>query len=138
MPKEITLSDNPLEIRKQLAKLSRVEIFQLREQARATLAREDFVMYCDYVHGWKLAPHQLEWAEILCGSKRACIVAPPESGKSRLTRAWVEWMIGRDQNIAIAIVQNTSTQAGKQVSAIGEIIKNNINYQKVFLHLDNV
>jgi hypothetical protein len=44
-------------------------------------------------------------------------------------------MIGRDQNIAIAIVQNTSTQAGKQVSAIGEIIKNNINYQKVFPHI---
>ena len=50
MPKEITLSDNPLEIRKQLAKLSRVEIFQLREQARSTLALEDFVMYGDYVH----------------------------------------------------------------------------------------
>lgn len=132
MTKEIVLNEDPIELRKQLSKLSRAELYGVREQAKAILSRDDFVMYCEYVHSWTLAPHQIEWAQILTGSKRACIVAPPESGKSRLTRAWVEWMIGRDQNIAIAIVQNTSTQAGKQVSAIGEIIKNNINYRKVF------
>ena len=132
MPKEIVLNENPELLRKQLSKLTRAELFEMREQAKAILSRTDFVMYCEFVHGWKLAEHQKEWAEILTGSKRAAIIAPPESGKSRLTRAWVEWMIGRDQNIAIAIVQNTSTQAGKQVSAIGEIIKNNVNYGKVF------
>ena len=130
--KEIVLSDDPVKLREQLSRLSRAELFSVREEAKAILSRDDFVMYCEYVHNWKLAPHQLEWAETLTNNKRACIVAPPESGKSRLTRAWVEWMIGRDQNIAIAIVQNTSTQASKQVSAIGEIIKNNINYNKVF------
>jgi hypothetical protein len=132
--KQLNLSGDPEDLRRQLASLSRAERFEVLEEARAALAREDFVYYCKYVHGWDLEPHHLEWVRLLQENNRVCIVAPPESGKSRLMRAWMEWKIGRDPNIALLLIQNTGRQTGLQVSAIGNVLKD-AKYRRVFPHI---
>lgn len=131
MPKELHLSEDPEQVRQVLSRLSPLERQMVIHQAKATLAREDFVMYCDFVHDWKLAPHQLEWSQFLTRAKRAVIVAPPEAGKSRLARTWLEWMVGRDHNIAEALIQNTAGQAGDQLLSMGESFKRD-RYKMVF------
>lgn len=134
--KNLLLSDAEDEesIRRQLLQLTIEERHAIIEQAKATLSRDDFITYCAYVHDWKLAPHQREWAEMMQQSQRLCIVAPPESGKSRLMRSWIEWRIGKDPNIAILLVQNTSRQATLQVAAVANVLLSD-RYQKVFPHI---
>lgn len=131
MQKEIRFSEDPDEVRHLLNGLSRQERHAVINQAKAQLSRTDFVMYCDFVHQWKLAPHHKEWAHILTTKKRAIIVAPPEAGKSRLTRTWMEWMVGRNQDIAEALIQNTAGQAGDQLNSMGESLKRD-RYRMVF------
>lgn len=131
MPKEIKLTNDPEQVRDALSRLSPLERAHIIQQAKATLAADDFVMYCDFVHDWKLAPHQLDWANKLTTLKRAAIVAPPEAGKSRLTRSWLEWMIGRNTDIAETLIQNTAGQAGDQLLSMGEALKRD-RYKMVF------
>lgn len=91
--------------------------------------------YAEYVHGWILAPHHIEWLGWLMSGKSVCIIAPPESGKSRLIRTWQEWYIGKNQNSASLHIMNTSKQSKKQVFAVGNVIQNNPRYAIVFPHI---
>lgn len=129
--KQVNLSDDPEQLKQQLARLSKAERHAFLEQAKAQLARTDFIAYNRYVHNWQLEPHHIEWMNILQSHPRACIIAPPESGKSRLMRSWLEWNIGQDPNIALMLIQNTGRQTGLQVAAIGNVLKDP-KYQRVF------
>jgi hypothetical protein len=100
------------------------------------MARHDdltgFVFYCLYVHGWRLTPHLREWARMLIAGERVCIVAPPDSGKTRLLRAWCEWAIGLRRDRAIMVIGNTVKQAKKVVWAVGMVISHSPRYKEVF------
>lgn len=109
---------------------------EAKETALIAVARtetlEGFRAYCFYVHGWVLAPHLIEWAGYLIRGERVCIVAPPETGKSRLLRAWCEWAIGLRRDRAIMIIGNTIKQARKSVSAVANVISHSARYHNVF------
>lgn len=90
------------------------------------------IYYCKYVHDWDLTPHLIEWAKMLIAGERVCIIAPPESGKSRLLRAWCEWAIGHRRDRAIMVIGNTIKQAKKIVWAVGQVISHSPRYREVF------
>lgn len=97
--------------------------------------REDltgFVFYCRYVHGWVLPPHLIEWAKMLIAGERVVIVAPPDSGKTRLLRAWCEWAIGLKRDRAIMVIGNTIKQAKKVVWSVGQVLSHSPRYHEVF------
>ncbi len=99
-------------------------------------AREEtltgFYFYCLYVHGWELTPHLLEWAAMLIAGERVVIVAPPDSGKTRLLRAWCEWAIGLRRDRAIMVIGNTIKQAKKVVWAVGQVLSHSPRYKEIF------
>lgn len=130
-PRQLHLSEDEEAVREQLLSLTPQERHAVIEQAKAQLSRTDFIAYNAYVHDWELSPHQREWARMMMTQKRGCIVAPPESGKSRLMRSWIEWSIGNDPNIAVLLIQNTARQANLQVAAIANVLTSD-KYQKVF------
>lgn len=132
--RQFQLSNDPDEIRRQLSQLNRAERHAILQEAKAALSRTDFVRYNEFVHDWVFEPHHKEWTNILMTHRRACIVAPPESGKSRILRSLVEWRIGQDQDMAWLYIQNTGRQASLQVSAIGNVIIDP-KYRLVYPHI---
>jgi len=130
-PRQLHLSDNQDAVREQLLALTPQERHAVIEQAKATLSRTDFIAYNAYVHEWELAPHQREWARMMMTQKQGCIVAPPESGKSRLMRSFIEWNIGLNPDIAVLLIQNTARQANLQVAAIANVLTSQ-KYKLVF------
>jgi len=93
---------------------------------------DGFTAYCKYVHNWILEPCHIEWAAHLINGERVCIVAPPDTGKSRLLRAWCEWSIGLRRDRAIMVIGNTIKQAKKIVWSVGQVIKTSQRYRQVF------
>jgi len=109
---------------------ARLDKYMLAQARRDDLTGLYF--YCWYVHGWQLPPHLIEWATMLCSGEKVCIVGPPDSGKTRLIRAWCEWSIGRRRDRAIMVIGNTIKQAKKIVWSVGQVIKDSVRYHEVF------
>ena len=109
---------------------SETEAFLVALARQPTL--EGFRAYCLYVHGWRMEPHHIEWAQHLIAGERVCIVAPPETGKSRLLKHWCEWAIGLRRDRAIMIIGNTVTQAKKTTGAVADVIMSSEKFRNVF------
>lgn len=107
-----------------------------QELARATLARDDFYTYCLAVHEVTLAPHMKWWVDILQSQKpehkKVAIAAPPEFWKSRVTRMFIEWSIGRNPEWSRLLAMNTDAQATKQLRSVQETIVNNEMFKLTF------
>lgn len=131
MPKNIDLTGDPESVKEQLRQLTPQERAAIKDEARCVLSRTDIVQYCKYVHEWDLEPHQIEWLKILQSSPKALIISPPEAGKSRVMRAFIEWTIGRNRDWAGLLIQNTSSQSSSQLGSIGSVLASD-KYKKVF------
>lgn len=111
-----------------------------RQLARAQLAREDFVWYCQFVHQVTLAPHMKRWASYLTSDhpehREIAIAAPPEFWKSRLLRMFLEWKIGQNVEHCMIYAMNTASQAEKQNQSIQATIAHNARYRAVFPHVE--
>jgi len=110
-----------------------------QEIARSILARDDFYTYCLAVHNVTLAPHMKWWVEILQSEKpehkKVAISAPPEFWKSRVTRMFIEWSIGRNPEWARLLAMNTDAQATKQLRSVQNTITANPMYKLTFPHI---
>lgn len=111
-----------------------------RRQRRIEAARVDFASYCRYVHDFKLPLHYLMWADLLASrdpmEASVAISAPPEFGKSRTLRMWIEFSIGRNPEWARLLAMNAASQAEKQVMAIEQTLRYNPLYRQVFPHIE--
>jgi len=112
-----------------------------REQleARATLARNEFKYFCEFVHNVQLARHQMVWYDHLTSDneedRQVAIAAPPEFWKSRLIRMWIEYNIGKYPERCTLLAMNSASQAQKQVKAVRDTIEFNVNYKLTFPHV---
>jgi hypothetical protein len=103
----------------------------LLEEARAKLCRISFPAFNRYFQGWQWEPYHYQWWDIIRSHKKACIIAPPEVGKTRFFTSFVAWMVGRIPDSAWLVVQNTSGQAQRIVAQIGHMLSDP-RFQKIF------
>ena len=129
--KEIRFSDDPDVVKQQLESLSREERFQVVQAAKDRLCRDDFVAFNRYFHGWEWEPHHYAWWDIVQKNRRACIIAPPETGKTRFFTSYVEWRVGGWPDMAWLYIQNTGTKAQEPVGVIGNVLTDE-NYRRIF------
>lgn len=133
------LNLTPDNIDETIASLTPEQRQQVRDQALILVARgfgvEAVHCYALYVHGWVLEPHHLEWLKHMFSGEKVLIVAPPETGKTRLIKIFIEWYIGKYPENATMYVQNSGPQAKAQVVAIGKTLKENPKYREVFPHI---
>lgn len=127
---------------------------------RAIQSRHDFSKFAQFIlrdeegRPWsKLYPHQLEWIDLILRDRgktrkrrpspadlfnmsHVVIWAPTDSAKTELlTVALPVWLLGRNPNLRILLISNTSSQASKFVSAVAEHINANPRVKLVFPHL---
>jgi len=131
MPRELKLDGSTEEIKKELENLSKAERHAVLEEAKAQLSRTNFIFYNKYVNGWAFEPRHTLWAEIIKNNRKACLVAPPGTGKTRTLVSIVEWYVGQTPDMAWLYVSNTAEQAKKQVGTIGSVLISD-RYKKVF------
>lgn len=128
---KVALDGDPRAVEQALRALSRRERHELLQTIRARLMRESFPAFCRYFGDWVWEPYHHVWWDIVCRHKMACIVAPPETGKTRFFSLLVAWQIGHQPDSAWLIVQNTSQQAKRIVATIGSILSDP-RYRQIF------
>lgn len=117
---------------------------RMRDQvARQVLrARKDPVEYMKVAAKVEGAKHirlnktHLEWQRLLDAHDRAVLFAPISHGKSQQITRWrVQWELGNNPDLRIAILSSTAKLPKKMLSATKEDITRNPWTRKVFPHL---
>lgn len=116
---------------------------RVKEGFIAIKAREDPVLFNAYVlrdeftgQRIQLAPMHAQWQDIVSTLDRAIIIGHLESGKSnQITIGRVLWELGKNPELRIIILSNTSTQAKKFLSSIRRYIERSEELKHVFPHL---
>ena len=82
------------------------------------------------------APFHVEWQDFLTLNPWAVIIAPVEHAKTQqIAVGRVLWELGKNRNLRIALVSNTSGMAEKLLSAIKQHIERNPRVREVFPEL---
>jgi hypothetical protein len=110
---------------------------------RVLRARHDFASFCEFVLRDEStgAPLQLsemhrEWCDLLTTRDRLQLLAHVESGKSNLiTIGWTLWCLGRNPNLRVCLISNTSGQGEKLLRSVAKHIERNAELHAVFPHL---
>lgn len=114
-----------------------------RRALRIRVAREDASHFCRYVlrderdgKRIKQAPMHKRWHEILDQHDRVIFWSHVEGGKStQLAVGRVLWELGRNPNLRVAVISNTSDMARKITRQIGQYIEKSAELHDVFPHL---
>lgn len=106
----------------------------------ADAARKDPAVFCQLVlrneetaRPIKLAPMHVEWHDILSTHRRAVIWSHTEAGKTQqISVGRVLWEIGKNPNIRVIVVSDTSERAKKIVKALKGYIETSPEFRLVF------
>lgn len=117
--------------------------YQELEDIHAYRARFDPAAFAAYVMRdeesnlpIKLAPIHFEWNDLASTHRRLLIWSSIESGKSTLLSiSRVLWEIGKNPNLRVVVISNTSGQATKILLTIAKYIEKSPEYRKVFPHV---
>lgn len=112
-------------------------------QTRIQLARQDAATFCEYVlrdertaQPIELAPMHEQFHQLINKHRRLVLHSFIESGKSaQITIGRTLFELGRDQNLRVAIVSNTTRQAAKFLGSVARYIKASAELREVFPHL---
>lgn len=105
------------------------------EPDEVVYARDYIDDYSEYVHGFRPEAFHLRWLSALTNPaiKRLLIIAPPDHGKTQYTSVeYPAFCIGKNPNIHIGFLSNTSTQAERRSLAVRDTIAFNQRYHRVF------
>lgn len=99
------------------------------------MAREDPIVFIEYLTEKKLAPHQIKWVFAVLSHKRVNIIACRESGKTTIAVYLLAWMIGKNPLATHFIGSVSKKQAEDRLEMVKEIVDQNVRYQNVFPHI---
>lgn len=93
----------------------------------------DCISFAKLVFDIQLADHQVEWIELALKSRRLCLMASRDHGKSKSYSEVLPLMkIAMDPNIRILLVSKTFALAKKSLRVIKAILENNEGFDSVF------
>lgn len=105
-------------------------------EARRLIARGNAAYFGDYILGLQPADFHVEWQDLCSRYQRLILFGPIEHGKTQqLSVLRPMWELGRNPNLRIALISETSTQAVKWLARIKVNIESNPLIQEVFPRL---
>lgn len=103
---------------------------------RREIARSSPAYFGDYILGLRPADFHVEWQDLCSRHRRLILFGPIEHGKTQqLSVLRPMWELGRNPNLRIALISETSTQAVKWLSRIKVNIESNTRLQELFPRL---
>jgi hypothetical protein len=103
---------------------------------RREIARSNGAYFGDYALGLSPTNFHVEWQDLCSRYRRLILFGPIEHGKTQqLSVLRPLWELGRNPNLRIALISETSTQAVKWLARIKVNIESNARIQEVFPRL---